>query len=276
MINKIKIKYFYTNKIIDTDLKKKDVSTSYLSKIMSKKTTGDFIFLENGPEINVQNIEYSKKLRKKKQNEGLTIFSGAKNKKILENFGFKKNKINKIKNINKKIIYWKMKKIKYLKKKYRYIFGQKKYYKKMLNLRRDSKQIIIERPSRVIKIMFLLSTIFEKGVNIEKACVKRKSGNARILAKAIAHLCLNKNFRRVKKIVKKSIRVFLFTTEPNKIVGIKVTVNGRLKKGRITPRKTKNTFIIGRLKKCSKVNVSRVVAKNFKGQYSVTVKLAMI
>lgn len=264
------LKHNYTHKI--TDYKKERVRTSFLSKILNHKRTGDFIFIEKGPEINVQNIEYSKKLRGKKQKDNRTLFSN--DKKANKRIGVPLYKKRKLDKIGIKILYRKIKKMNFLKKKHQNVF--KNYRDQIIKIREESKVIIMERQSRAIKIFFILSNIFEKNVIIEKAYVNRKSGTARILAKAIAHLCLNKKYARVKKIVKKSVRIFQFTRNPNKIVGIKVTINGRLKIGRITPRKTKRTFMGGRLKNCSSVSVARVVSKNYKGQYSITVKLAII
>lgn len=248
MINFIKKQY--TNNIINP--KKKVTSTSLLAKIFGNKVTGDFIFIENGPEINIQTAEFYKKVKKNKRD-------------------LKKNLYLRI---IKKRYYKRIKKMKYFQKKYPELF--KEYDMKIINIIPIIIKNIVERPMFTVRILPILRNIFEKSVIIQKIIIKTKSGNARILAKYIGYLCLEKKYNRVKKVIKKGAWIDHSLTKPNEVVGLKVTINGRLKTGRITPRKTKKSFTIGRFKKSSNLKVARVVAKNYKGQYSITVKIAII
>lgn len=247
MINKIK--NYYARKVAH-----KNTNFKVINNNMDNK------FFENGPFINIDNIEYVAPRK-------LGTITSDNSKEIMKKYSFKKSQI--------------------------------------LEIRVKSHQIMIERQNKILKSLYILSLIFDKGVNINRVQVSRKTVNAKILAKAIAYLCQNFKFNRVIKIIQKCVPIMKSSTMLNNIVGLKVTVNGRLKIGRITPRKTKSSFIIGRFKDFqhftdmrakaidsnhnsnfnsgasygtsrSNIEVRRVVSKNFKGQYSVTVKLCII
>lgn len=269
---KIAIKHLYTGKVIESDNKNKKISTNFVSEVLNSQNTDKFIYLENGPQMKIQNLEFIKKRvwKKNKSNDEVNFFAAENNTNTDQFSGDKNNEKN---SINKKINFLKNKKIFYFTKTYKNVF--KNYLNQERILRQNTKAQLVERQSQTVKLLYILSNIFGKGINIEIVRLSSESISAHILAKAISFLCLGKSFNRIKIAIKRGVQIKTFDNRPNNIVGLKVTVHGRLNQGRITPRKTKASYIIGRFKNCT-TDVARVTTKNFKGQYSITVKLAII
>ncbi|CAO1639646.1 unnamed protein product (mitochondrion) [Sympodiomycopsis kandeliae] len=141
--------------------------------------------------------------------------------------------------------------------------------------RLQNSRISIINSIKKAKIRLCLSNLCQKKVTIIENRIKIKIINAQILAKIIANTLKKNRFRKMKNKISKFMKFRNINIIPSHVTGLKISVNGRLNKDRIVPRKTRKSFIKGRFKGSSIIDKGHVLMKNSKGHFHITVSIAI-